>query len=107
MGLDMWVGVKRLGSQGDHGWNPGLLFIYSVTCGSLNTPCLPVTVRRNEGVHVEDPAQLPHTGRPQDVAGPPTGSLGPEVTGSALIGLDLPPCCLDSQGLCFRMDSKH
>lgn len=36
LGLDLWVGVKRSGSQGDHGWNPGLLFIFSVTCGSLN-----------------------------------------------------------------------
>lgn len=73
LGLDLWVGVKRLGSQGEHSWNPGLLFIFSATCGSLDIPCLPLTVRSNEGVNVEDPVQLPHTGRPQDVAGPPAG----------------------------------
>lgn len=65
-GLDLWVrskftlpfGGRRLGSQRDQGWIPGLLFLITVTLREPEyNPYVPVTGRRtlDEIVDVKDP----------------------------------------------------
>lgn len=53
-----FFGGRRIGSQRDQGWIPGLLFLTTVTLWETEyNPCLPVTVRRtlDEIVHIKDP----------------------------------------------------